>query len=126
MRQLTAVPKPVLDEIPSPLRPSPEQLHRVLGIRDLAEHKYGDIREGGAKLRGDPDALVGAGRRHAHVRQHHIRLLLLHRLPERLDVPALADDLDVVLVGEDARDALPGQIAVVCDQNPDRHWSPLS
>jgi hypothetical protein len=126
VRQLAAVPEPVLDEIASPLGPPLEELHRVLSVRDLAEHEHGHVGEGAAKLRRDPDALVGAGRRHAYVGEHDIRLLLLHRIPERLGVAALAHDLDVILLGEDARDALPGQIAVVCDQNPDRHWSPLS
>jgi hypothetical protein len=126
VRQLAAVPEPVLDEIAPALGSALEQLHRVLGVRDLAEHEHGDVGAGVPKFRRNPDALVGARRRHANVREHDIRLQLLHRLPERLDVAALAHDLDVILVGEDARDALPGEVAVVCDQNPDRHWSPLS
>jgi len=121
--QLSAVPKPVLHQIAPPLRPAPEELHRILGVRDLAEHENSDLRAGRTKLRGDPDTLVGTGRRHADIRKHDIRLLLLHRSAQRLEIAALVHDLDVVLAGEDAGDALSGEIAVVCDQNADRHWA---
>ncbi len=117
------MPEPVLDDIASALRSLLEELHRVLHVRDLAEHEHADLGKGGTELRRDPDALVRSGRRHADVREHDVRLLLVHGLPKGLHVRALGDDVDVVLVGEDPRDALAGKVAVVSDQHTDRHRS---
>jgi hypothetical protein len=123
--ELIAVPKRVLDEIPPPLRSAFEELHRVLRVRDLAEHEHGDLRGGVAELRRDLDAFVGPRRRHADVRQHHIRLLLLHGSPDGRQVVALSHDVDVVRTGEDPGDPLPREIAVVSDQYSDRHLNPF-
>jgi hypothetical protein len=118
------VPELVLDEIAPALRPVPEELLRVFGLGNLAEHEHADRGVGGAKIRCDPETFVGQVGRHADVRNDDVRLLLLHGLPQGLQIPALADDVDVVLTGEDPRDPLAREVAVVCDQDADRHRSP--
>jgi hypothetical protein len=52
--------------------------------------------------------------------------VLVHRLPGGVEIPNLVDDVDVVSVAEDARDALASEIAVVCDEYAYRHRTPLS
>jgi hypothetical protein len=121
--QLIPAPEAVLHDIASAVRPSLEELHRVRRIRDLAEHEHADIRMRRPELGRNPDALVRAGRRHADVGHHDVGLVLVHSPAERVQIVALLDDVDVVLVLEDPRDALTGQIAVVCDQDADGHGS---
>jgi hypothetical protein len=50
--------------------------------------------------------------------------VLVHRLPGGVEIPNLVDDVDVVSVAEDARDALASEIAVVCDEYAYRHRTP--
>ena len=52
-------------------------------------------------------------------------MLLVHGLPNGVEIPDLVDDLDVIPVVEDPRDALASEIAVVCDEHAYRHLTLL-
>ncbi len=74
-----------------------------------------------SELGRNPDAFVRAGRGHADVGHDDVGLVLLHGPAERVQILALPDDVDVVLVLEDPCDALAGQVAVIRDQDADGH-----
>jgi len=52
-------------------------------------------------------------------------MMLVHGLPNGVEISDLIDDVDAVPVAEDPRDALASQIAVVCDEYAYRHRTPL-
>jgi hypothetical protein len=121
MGQLIPAPEAVLHDVAPALGSSLEELHRVRRVRDLAEHEHADLRMRLPELGRNLDAFVRAGRRHADVGHDDVGLVLLHGPAERVQILALLDDVDVVLVLEDPRDALAGQVAVIRDQDADGH-----
>jgi hypothetical protein len=121
--QLIPAPEAVLHDVASALRPALEELHRVRRIRDLAEHEHADLRMRLPELGRNLDTFVRAGRGHADVGHHDVGFVLLHGSAERVQILALLDDVDVVLVLEDPRDALAGQVAVIRHQDADGHGS---
>ena len=96
-----------------------EQLARVGLLDVLREHEHADPGQLGADLLGGAQALVGVGRRHAHVDDRDVGLVGADLAQQVLGVAGLADDLEAGLL-EQAHDALAQQHRVVGDDDPHR------
>ena len=74
-----------------------------------------------AEFGGGADALVGAGRRHADVGQHHVGLAAFDGGEQFGKVDAQLGDLDVVVCAEQLDDALADEQGVFGHHEPDHH-----
>ena len=86
----------------------------------MAEDDDADLRVALAQERGQTDAFVGVGGRHADVGHHHVRPALLDDLEKRVEVVAGGHHLDVVLPGKQLGDALTDEEVVLGQRHPDR------
>jgi hypothetical protein len=67
------------------------------------------------------DPLVGVSRRHADVRDDHVRFLGIHRGKQGVQVAARRRDLDVMLRLEQPSNALADDQVILGEDDPDRH-----
>ena len=90
-----------------------EGLEGVLVVGGHEDHRRHLL---GADLLDHAEAVAG---RHLHVEEHQIGLLVLDRVDRLLAVGALADQLDVLFLLQQADDALARHRLVVHDHRPD-------
>ena len=95
----------------------------VLGLRELVEEHDARAGMGLAQPVGDLDALVGLRRRHADVRQHDVGLVLVDGGEQRREVTAGRHDRDVVVIGQELRDPLADEDAVLGDGDAHGHFA---
>ncbi len=96
-----------------------EQRHGVAGRGVLAQHHHADLRAVLAQPGGGLDALVGAGRRHADVGDHDVRLAALDDVEQLGQVGRGADQLEVLVRRDQPGDALPQEDVVLGQRHPD-------
>jgi uncharacterized protein YcaQ len=95
----------------------PDRLEQVLFL--VADGQHHDLGAGGDLL-GRPAGLDPAGLRHPDVHEHDVGQRLARHGDRLGAVAGLADQVDVVLVGQDHLQAAPEQRMIVGDQDPDR------
>ena len=119
--ELVDVRDPLLEQVAEPRDAVGEQLEGVVLLDVLREHHHADRRVVGPDLLGRIDALGGVGRRHPDVGEHGVGLVLGHGLQQRLRVGHAVDEIDLVDLGEQGRDALPHQEVVVGQHDAKHH-----
>ena len=106
----------VLEQIAGALGRLGQQLERVGLLDVLGEHEHRSRRALGADPVRRAQALVGVGRRHAHVDHGDVGLVRADLAQQLLGVARLADDLEARLV-QQSRDPLTQQNGVVGDHD---------
>src|SRR5680860_627771 len=98
-----------------------EQREGVAGLGVLAEDHHPDLRMRRAQLLGGAYALIGAGRRHADVGEHHVGDVGFDGAQEGAVVPADRDEVEPRLIPQQSRHPLAHEVAVLREDDPDRH-----
>jgi hypothetical protein len=97
----------------------------IAGLDVLAQQENAHLRVRAPAVCGDPDSLVGVGRRHPDIGEHDLREVLRDGVERLVEVGAGGDDLEVSGGVEHAADSLADQEAVVGEDDPDpRHGGP--
>ena len=107
----------VLEQVADAARAARQQVRRVALLDVLAEDQDRGVGPAAPCLDGGADALVGLRRRHPHVDDRQVGLVLVERGEQRLAVADAGDDL-VAVVGQQRRDALAQQHEVLGDHDP--------
>src|SRR4051794_34726048 len=108
------VPDAVLEQVADALGVAADQLERIALLDVLGEHEHADVRLARADVDRGAQAVVGVGRRHAHVGDRDVRLVGAHLADEVLGVARLGDDVEARVL-EQPGDALAQQDTVVGD-----------
>jgi hypothetical protein len=69
---------PVLEQVADGAGPLGEQVGGIALLHVLGQHEHGHLGVLAGDDQGRPDALVGVGRRHAHVDHGHVGTVLGH------------------------------------------------
>src|SRR6266540_1099890 len=110
----------VLEEVPDPAGPHGQQVGGVALLDVLGQHHHGDLRVLAADHERGPDALVGVGRRHAHVDHDQVGVVLADSSQQLLGVGHGGGDLEAA-VAEQLGQAFAEQDRVLGDH--DSHGS---
>jgi hypothetical protein len=117
--ELVDVGHPVLEQVAHAGRAAAQEFGRVPGLDVLGEHEDRRARVGPAQLERGAQALVGEGRRHPDVRDHHVGPVPGHRGQQRPAVGHRGAHL-VALVLEQPDQASPEQRGVLGDHDAHR------
>ena len=98
-----------------------QQLVGVVLFGKLRQHHHADVGVFGPDAPGSLEPFRTMGGRHADVREDGARLLLLHGVQQRGEVGHGRHQLDVLGPAEQGRRALPDEVVILGEHDPERH-----